>query len=107
MIATEHPLSILAVPAFNGLTQDQARGITCVWGGTVLTDETAVDLGERLVRRPGERVGWYPRACRPCALRQAMDALVAHSQSCERCTDGLDLCAQGLGLVRAVRQARR
>lgn len=101
------PLAALPLPEFDTLSQDQVRGITCIWDGVPLSTATAVDLGERKVRQFGQRTSWFPRACKPCALREAMDALVKHGQSCEQCVDDSNLCTEGLGLVRAVREARR
>ncbi|MFF1281035.1 hypothetical protein [Streptomyces sp. NPDC058299] len=105
--ASMRALAALPLPEFNTLSQAQTRGITCVFDGVGLSPATAVDLGERPLRRLGERVSWFPRACRQCALTQAMNAVVAHGQSCEQCVDDHTLCPTGLGLVRAVREARR
>ncbi|MET8766300.1 hypothetical protein [Streptomyces sp. NPDC004658] len=105
--ASDNALTLLPLPEFNSLSQAQVRGATCVWDGVPLTAETAVDLGERRVRRITERVSWFPRACRPCALKQAMDALLEHGQSCEQCVDDSSLCPVGLTLTRAIREARR
>ncbi|CAM5555044.1 hypothetical protein GCM10010345_66500 [Streptomyces canarius] len=107
MTTATQRLAVLPLPEFHTLSQDQVRGITCVYGGAALSPATAVDLGERRLRRVGGRVSWFPRACRRCALEQAMHALVAHSQVCEQCVDDRNLCTTGLGLVRAVREARR
>jgi hypothetical protein len=41
------------------------------------------------------------------AFREAMTALTTHSQACEQCVDDHTLCPTGVGLVRAVREARR
>lgn len=100
---TQPALAALPLPEYDDLTQDQARGATCVWSGTRLTGETAVDLGPR---RDGDGT-WFPRACRPCAAKQTMDALVEHSHGCEQCVDDHNLCPEGSTLVRAVREARR
>ncbi|WP_318205408.1 hypothetical protein [Streptomyces sp. SCL15-4] len=100
---TQPALAALPLPKYDTLTPDQARGATCVWDGTRLTGETAVDLGPR---RDDDGV-WFPRACRPCAQKQAMDALVEHSSECEQCVDDHNLCPEGSTLVRAVREARR
>ncbi|ARP70277.1 hypothetical protein LK07_11345 [Streptomyces pluripotens] len=94
---------LLPVPKLDGLTDQQARGATCVWDETPLTATTAIDLGERTATE-GRRC--FPRACRPCAMRKAMDALLAHNGSCEQCVDDHTQCPTGLGLVRAVREAR-
>jgi hypothetical protein len=100
-------LAYIPIPEFDTLTQQQVRGADCVFDGVVLTAETAVDLGERRFRRLGENVAWFPRACRQCAMVQSMAALQDHSGSCEQCTDDFRECTTGLGLIRAVRDARR
>ncbi|WP_225811353.1 hypothetical protein [Streptomyces spinosus] len=100
-------LAALPLPEFNSLSQGQVRGIACIWDGAPLSTATAVDLGERKVRLVGTRISWFPRACRPCALKQAMDALLEHGQSCEQCTDDSSLCPVGTGLLRAIHEARR
>jgi hypothetical protein len=107
MTAMVHPLAALPLPAYNGLSEQQVRGFTCVWDGVALSPGTAVDLGPRTFKRLGEPVQWFPRACRRCALAQAMQALVKHGQSCEQCVDDHTQCPPGLNLVRAVREARR
>ncbi|MGW0996415.1 hypothetical protein [Streptomyces sp. NPDC002520] len=107
MTTTAHPLAALPLPAYNSLSQAQTRGITCVWDGVAVTPGTAVDLGPRTFRRLGEPVQWFPRACKPCAQQQAMDTLMQHTQTCEQCVDDHTQCPIGLGLVRAVRRARR
>jgi hypothetical protein len=98
-------LASLPLPEFNTLSQQQVRGITCVFDGVALSPATAVDLGEHRIRRI--HVSWFPRACRPCALPRAMQALQLHSGSCEQCVDDHTQCPTGLGLVRLVREARR
>ncbi|GGY73011.1 hypothetical protein ACWDE9_35605 [Streptomyces olivaceoviridis] len=106
-VSAADALTLLPLPKFNALSQDQVRGIACIWDGVPLSTATAVDLGERRVKQFGQHTSWFPRACRPCALKQAMAALVDHGQSCEQCIDDHNLCTTGLGLVRAVREARR
>jgi len=82
-------------------------GLDCVWDGEDLATTTPIDLGERTIRRIDARTSRYPRACRRCAEREALEALVEHGQSCEQCVDDLTQCPTGLSLVRAVRAARR
>ncbi|MFF7096430.1 hypothetical protein ACFY9A_29145 [Streptomyces rubradiris] len=101
---TQPALAALPLPEYDTLTPDQARGATCVWDGTRLTGETAVDLGPR---RDEDDVVWFPRACRQCAQQQAMDALIQHTGACEQCVDDHTRCPEGSTLVRAVREARR
>ncbi|BCM70841.1 hypothetical protein EASAB2608_06175 [Streptomyces sp. EAS-AB2608] len=105
--ASANAFALLPLPEVSALSQNQVRGITCVFDGVGLSPGSAVDLGERSLRRVGGRVSWFPRACRPCALRWAMDTLVDHSRLCEQCVDDSSLCPEGAGFVRAVREARR
>lgn len=99
--------ALLRLPDYNALTEQQTRGITCVYDGVALAPATAIDLGERTVKRLGNAVSWFPRACRTCVLPQAMRALQQHAGSCEQCVDDHNQCPIGLGLVRLVREARR
>jgi hypothetical protein len=100
-------LAHIPLPEFDTLTQAQVRGAACVFDGVALSAENAVDLGERKIRRPGEQVAWFPRACRRCAMEQSMVALQEHSGSCEPCLIDFTQCETGRALVRAVRDARR
>lgn len=106
-VAPANALAALPLPAFNSLSQEQVRGIACVWDGVPLRTATAVDLGERRVRYSGTRNSWFPRACHRCAEQQALAAVLEHGQSCEQCTDDHTQCPTGLTLVRAVRESRR
>jgi hypothetical protein len=105
MTLTRHPLTVLTLPAYNSLTEQQVRGLACVWNSEHATPD--VDLGERTFKRLGTPTSWHPRACRPCAMEQSMAALREHSDSCEQCIDDFTQCEKGRGLVRAVREARR
>lgn len=100
-------LTYVPLPEFDTLSQAQVRGITCVHCGVALSPATAVDLGERKFRRPGDNVSWYPRSCQHCSMEQSMVALQEHSGSCEQCADDFTQCETGRGLVRAVRESRR
>lgn len=95
-------LEFLALPSLADLTDEQARGVTCVWGGERLTTETAVDLGEQ--PEPGR---WFPRACRQCAAGRAHQGLFAHGSTCRDCADDAAACPVGRGLYRLVRECRR
>jgi hypothetical protein len=96
-------LSLLALPAFDTLAEDRARGAVCLWCPERLTAETAVDLGEQA----GEAGRWWPRACGPCTGRRAHQALYAHVAFCEPCVDDVGQCRTGLALTRLVRKYRR
>lgn len=102
--STTAPAPLLPLPGYSTLTEEQRRGATCVWDGTPLTTPTAIDLGEQ---QAGDGTHWFPRACRPCTLPRAMQALQEHSGMCEPCVDDYTQCPTGVGLVRLVREARR
>ncbi|MFF1381649.1 DUF6415 family natural product biosynthesis protein [Streptomyces sp. NPDC058308] len=76
MKLTDH-LSAPVLPAVNVLSTGQARGRDCVFCGIILTSDTAVDLGVRDLQRAGEKVHWFPRACRWCADGGYVDILFA------------------------------
>jgi hypothetical protein len=80
------------------LTADQVRGGDCCWCRTVLTAETAVDLGER--RHP---MHWFPRCCRPCML--ATDR--THVGICETCIEQPGACQTAAALRQLVREHAR
>lgn len=98
---------LLPLPPLDGLTQQQVRGITCVWDGIALTPDTAIDLGERTMNRLGEPVRWFPRGCRRCTGEAAYRLLLEHAPLCEQCVDDSSNCPTGTGLNRLIREARR
>lgn len=103
-------LELLALPAREGLTDDQARGRACVWcGREPLTVATSADLGEQTSVVPGSAsaIHWYPRACRPCAAERAHKALFQHAPMCEQCVDEAGRCEVSLILYRLVREGLR
>lgn len=51
------------LPPVGDLSEQQVRGIACVYCGITLDNATAIDLGERPAGRAGGRVRWFPRAC--------------------------------------------
>lgn len=51
------------LPPIADLSEQQVRGIACVYCGITLDNATAIDLGERPASRAGGRVRWFPRAC--------------------------------------------
>ncbi|MFD8949493.1 hypothetical protein ACFV0B_11620 [Streptomyces xanthophaeus] len=58
------PPRLRDLPSVSTLSEQQVRGVACVYCGVILCAATAVDLGERRSRRPGGSYSWYPRACR-------------------------------------------
>lgn len=99
-------LAILTLPSLNGLSEQQLRGVTCVWDGIALSPETAVNLGPRRKHRPGGHFDWYPRACRHCIYTAAYRDLHAHVPSCPRCPHEDPGCATAVGLLRLMRDYR-
>jgi hypothetical protein len=100
-------LALLALPDFNTLSEQQVRGIACVWDGIVLTAATAVDLGPREVKRLDEKRLWYPRACHRCTHEAAYKVLIGHASSCEQCIEDSSQCETGRALLRLMREHRR
>ncbi|MBL3666372.1 hypothetical protein JL475_10285 [Streptomyces sp. M2CJ-2] len=78
---------LLPVPRPDRVRPQQADGITCVWCGEAPT----VNLGPRLSTSTGATPGplhrWHPRACAPCAEREAGQVLSIHTERCARCLD--------------------
>ncbi|WP_432135665.1 MULTISPECIES: hypothetical protein [unclassified Streptomyces] len=87
---TPEALTVLALPAREGLNDGQQRGAACVWCCHGLRSVSAVDLGEQ---PPPER--WFPRACRPCVGARAHSGFFAHAMACEHCTHRTTLCDTG------------
>ena len=98
-------LALFQLPDLDEQTQDQKRGAACVWCGTGLSAETAVDLGERRHRGPGH-FSTFPQSCRPCAQTAANRALQDHVQCCEQCVDDVSQCETGMALTRVMRETR-
>ena len=73
---------MLPVPKLIGLDDDQRAGLRCVWCG----GPPALTLGPRLGADTGELHRWTPRACRPCAAREAGHVYRAHGRTCAHCT---------------------
>ncbi|MFJ8154794.1 hypothetical protein [Streptomyces sp. NPDC094468] len=101
-LSPEAALPLLLLPDVADLTEEQRRGTACVWRGTPLTTETAIDLGER----HDAGVLWFPRSDRRGVHDAAMHTLHLHSQSCEQCADDYRGCETGYGLVRLERRYR-
>lgn len=90
-------LALLPLPAIADLSEQQVRGITCVWDGVALSPSTAVDLGPHTFKRLGEPVQWYPRACRQCMLHRFYD----HVDGCATCKTDAACCELGAAMRRA------
>jgi len=103
---TDSPLSLLPLPALDGLSQEQVRGAACVWCTAVLNTATAVDLGERRHRRLDGHYSTFPRSCRRCAAEAAVRALRDHAGQCEQCVDDATLCETRTTLEKLAREAR-
>jgi hypothetical protein len=73
---------MLAVPRLDTRTEAQAAGADCVWCEAA----APVDLGPRLSVFQGALHRWNPRACRPCARREAGRVYELHIRACARCT---------------------
>ncbi|WP_203635222.1 hypothetical protein [Streptomyces sp. SID10815] len=96
-------LAVLVLPDPADMVEDMRRGALCVWCTTLLTLESAVDLGEL----KGSVGRWWPRSCPACVAGRAHRGLYAHVPQCEQCVDEAALCPVGRVLYRLVREGRR
>jgi hypothetical protein len=101
---TPQAIAELAVPDLATLTDAQVAGRACVWDRSEenLTDETAVDLGERMTGVHGTMspMRWFPRGCRRHVAEYAYLALFDHTlEKCEQCRAS-ETCDIGRALLR-------
>jgi hypothetical protein len=96
-------LAILTLPEPATLSDAQLRGAGCVWCGTVLTAETARDLGERPAPDGGTM---FPRGCASCVRSAAIRCYNTHSRSCEQCVGDPTTCDTRRGLRRLALEGR-
>jgi hypothetical protein len=101
--STAEALTLLLLPAIGDLSEQQVRGITCVWDGVALSPTTAVNLGPRTFNQLGEKRQWYPRACRQCLLHHFYN----HVDGCAECTANAAGCELGAAMRRAALRAGR
>ncbi|WP_328436848.1 hypothetical protein OHA71_06285 [Streptomyces sp. NBC_00444] len=102
-------LAHLELPRLDALTEQQVRGIACVWNmrHQPLTAATAIDLGVRPASRAGAPVSWYPRACRRCVHENAYAALLRHAEQCgDGCREDAGGCDTGRTLRHLMREHR-
>lgn len=104
-------LSLLLLPALDGLSDDQTRGAVCVWGRDEdrLTAETAVHFGEHLSSLHGSTspMRWFPRGCKACTGVAAFRALYEHAPVCKQCVEEAENCETGRALWRLIREGHR
>jgi hypothetical protein len=74
---------LLPVPRPDRIRPEQEAGTRCVWCRR--TRELPVDLGPRLSTHTGAVRRWRPRACQPCAAREAARVFTIHTDKCARC----------------------
>lgn len=97
---------MLPLPSIGGLSEQQVRGMTCVWDGIALTPATAVDLGPRRIRHLDGHRQWFPRGCHSCTESAALRRLHEHAMTCPTCDSDYPACPIGLGLNRMIRECR-
>ncbi|MDT0472083.1 hypothetical protein RM863_08080 [Streptomyces sp. DSM 41014] len=92
-------LAALALPGVADLDETRAASRTCVWGGELLVNETAVDLGVQLT----DGRTWFPRSCETCVAQRAYLARTAHAPMCAACRSDVSVdCPLGAELRRLV-----
>lgn len=97
-------LAVLALPPLDSLSEDRARGATCVWCPARLTPDTAHDLGDRPHPAGGRA---FPRGCRRCVQQAIHAAYDAHFRDCVRCEADRTTCDLRRALRRTALEARR
>lgn len=102
-------LALLQLPALGTgrLTAEQIRGGSCVWCGTPLNAESAIDFGARSGTLAGVVAPWYPRGCAVCVCRAAREEYQRHPRTCEQCVDDPSVCTERRALRRLALEGRR
>lgn len=90
--ATVDAATLLPVPDHGDQSDQQFRGVACVWCGVILSPATAVDLGPRRIRLLDGHITARPRGCRPCVADHLPATQQAHAAGCERCADSPGAC---------------
>lgn len=75
-------VEMLPVPKAADLTPERVAGERCVWCG----NGADMGIGPRLSVVGGVLQRWTPRACRPCAGREAVRVHGIHIRTCARCS---------------------
>lgn len=83
---------LLPVPDLAHVSDPQFRGAACVWCAVILAPATAVDLGERRIRRLDRHATVRPRGCRTCAATRVGTVQRGHADTCEQCVDAPGVC---------------
>ncbi|MFJ6061584.1 hypothetical protein ACIQHU_00945 [Streptomyces tendae] len=96
-------LLILMPGMFPLMTAGQREGRNCPWCNEPVDTETGVDLGERHLDRAQTVI--HPRACRPCAHREATSSFAHHCRMCERCRQD-EYCPDKMPLRRLAIETR-
>lgn len=96
--------AMLPMPRTAGLASEQMDGTVCVWCART-PDGGGIVLGPRISVIGGSLRRWEPRACRPCASRQAARVYGIHIGTCARCSHG-DFCPDSHALHRLALECR-
>ncbi|MGW0885308.1 hypothetical protein [Streptomyces sp. NPDC002671] len=105
--AHSRALASLQLPGTGRLTPAQLRSANCVWCGTELQGDTAVDLGQRYDSILGVVGRWFPRGCRHCTLKPILTSYNGHLGTCKQCMGGPALCQTRRALRALARELRR
>lgn len=93
-------LALLPLPEPEALTEPQLCGRACAWCETPLSNDTAIDLGERTSNAHGTTASWFPRTCRTCMGPHVQQTAAHHASMCELCVDNLAACDTARALRR-------
>jgi len=105
-------LALLPLPEPDTLTEPQICGRACVWCWVPLSNDTAIDLGQRTAAANGSTASWFPRACRDCVQPHIVQTAEFHARTCEQCVDdaastNTSVCDTARGLRRLVLEHTR
>lgn len=98
-------LALLPLSEPEALSEPQLSGRACVWCRVPLSNDTAVDLGQRGTDAHGSKVSWFPRSCHTCMGPRARQTAQHHARTCEQCVD--DTASTNKSVCDTARRLRR
>lgn len=103
--STDNALALLPLPEPDTLTEAQLCGRACVWCWVPLSNDTAIDLGERTSDAHGTAASWFPRACLDCVQPHVVQTAQHHALTCEQCVG--DMASTDTAVCDTARVLRR
>lgn len=91
-------LALLPLPEPDTLDEPQLCGRACCWCSKPLSNDTAIDLGQRTSDTHGGTASWFPRTCRGCMGPHVQQTAEHHARICEQCVDDVAVCTMARAL---------